>query len=144
MTHPTTLVVGIDGSKDSRRALRWACQEALGRGLDVLVVAVWNVFPVTLEPQVGTAAWDNTTESEAVTQATLAVLVAEAAGDFPNVKLAQRVLAGRPAEELTKLSTGASMLVVGAQGHGGFMGMLLGSTSKYVLTHSDCTVVIVR
>ncbi len=144
MADPTTILVGIDGSKESRQALRWACQEAQLRGVDVLAVAVWNVFPVTVDPMVGTAAYENVKDPEQVTRATLEALTAEVAGDFPEVELAQKVTAGHPAEELIKLSTNASMLVVGAQGHGGFMGMMLGSTSKHVLSHSACTVVVVR
>ena len=144
MTLSRTIVVGVDASQESRQALRWACQEAHRRGLDVLAVAVWGVFPVTLEPLVGSESWRNTNDNEKVTRATLAALVAEVTGDFPQVELTQKVLAGRPAEQLITLSAGAAMLVVGAQGHGGFMGMLLGSTSRHVLTHSKCTVVIVR
>lgn len=144
MAHPSTIVVGVDGSKESRQALRWACEEAALRSLDVLAVAVWNVFPITLEPLVGLTAWERTVDSEQVTRATLAALVAEVAGEFPEVALAQQVMTGHPAEELIKLSADAAILVVGAQGHGGFMGMLLGSTSKHVLAHSACTVVVVR
>ncbi|MEO6998902.1 MAG: universal stress protein [Terracoccus sp.] len=144
MADPRTIVVGIDGSKESRRALRWACEEARLRGLAVLAVAVWNVFPITLEPLVGTMPWEHIGEPEKVTQATLQAIAAEMADDFPEVRLDQRVLAGHPAEELIKLSADAFILVVGAQGHGGFLEMLVGSTSKHVLSHSACTVMVVR
>ena len=69
MAHPSTIVVGVDGSKESRQALRWACEEAALRSLDVLAVAVWNVFPITLEPLVGLTAWERTVDSEQVTGA---------------------------------------------------------------------------
>lgn len=144
MAGPRTIVVGVDGSKESRRAVRWACEEARLRGLDVLVVAVWNVFPITLEPLVGTTPWERIGDAEKVTQETLREIAGEVAGDFPEVRIDQLVLAGRPAEELVTLSADALMLVVGARGHGGVLEMLVGSTSKHVLSHSACTVVVVR
>lgn len=144
MGQPTTIIVGLDGSQESRRALRWACREGHLRGKGVLAVAVSNVFPVTLDPLVGATAWESITDAETVSEATLTALVAEVVDDFPDVELTQKVLVGPPAEHLVKLSQEAAMLVVGSAGHGGFMGMMLGSTSRHVLTHSACTVVVVR
>ena len=45
--------------------------------------------------------------------------------------------------------TQPNLIVVGVdgskeEGHGGFVGMLLGSVSQHVLAHSRCTVVVVR
>lgn len=144
MTQRPTIVVGVDGSAVSRQALTWACEEAVLRDHQVLAVAVWNVFPITTEPLVGLDPWRPVSEPESVTRETLHDLVAEATAAVPGVRISEKVVAGHPAEQLIELSTTAVMLVVGAQGHGGFMGMLLGSTSKHVLAHSRCTVVIVR
>jgi nucleotide-binding universal stress UspA family protein len=36
------------------------------------------------------------------------------------------------------------MLVLGSRGHGGFMGMLLGSVSSASVAHATCPVLIVR
>lgn len=41
-------------------------------------------------------------------------------------------------------SKDATMIVVGARGHGGFIGMLLGSTSDQLVKHASCPVVVVR
>ena len=38
----------------------------------------------------------------------------------------------------------AQLLVVGSHGHGGFAGMLLGSTSQALIAHSPCPVAVVR
>ncbi|MFJ5692879.1 universal stress protein [Arthrobacter sp. NPDC093125] len=39
---------------------------------------------------------------------------------------------------------GASLLVVGRRGHGGFLGMHLGSVSSACVSHADCPVLVVR
>jgi nucleotide-binding universal stress UspA family protein len=38
----------------------------------------------------------------------------------------------------------AQLLVVGSRGHGGFAGMLLGSTSQALIYHSPCPLLVVR
>ncbi len=38
----------------------------------------------------------------------------------------------------------ADLLVVGSRGHGGLTGMLLGSVSKYCVTHAKCPVIVFR
>jgi nucleotide-binding universal stress UspA family protein len=49
-----------------------------------------------------------------------------------------------PAVALTQCGAGASLLVVGARGAGGFAAMLLGSVSRYAASHGPCPVVVVR
>lgn len=144
MTHTPTIVVGVDGSAESRRALRWACDEAGLRGHDIVAASVWNVFPVTVEPLAGLGPWEVRDEPESVTRETLHDAVTDVSVDFPNVRITEKVVAGHPAEQLSELAGTATMLVVGARGHGGLLGMLLGSTSRHVLAHCPCTVVVVR
>jgi nucleotide-binding universal stress UspA family protein len=48
------------------------------------------------------------------------------------------------AEALVRISSGAAMLVLGARGHGGFSGMLMGSVSQHAARHARCPVVAVR
>lgn len=142
-TTQPTIVVGVDGSPESRAALVWACEEGRLRGAAVNAVAVWNVFPVTADPLMGLAAWQYP-DPEKTTRDTLRTMVKEVGEDFPDLTIRRQVLTGHPAEQLIRLSEDASMVVVGAVGHGGFAGMLIGSTSRHVLAHSTCTVVVVR
>jgi nucleotide-binding universal stress UspA family protein len=55
-----------------------------------------------------------------------------------------QVKEGHAAKLLIDLSEDADLLVVGSRGHGGFVGMLLGSVSQHVAAYAKCTVVVAR
>ena len=135
------VMVGIDGSAGSRRALRWALAEAARRGTAVEAVTVWEspydfgetvYFPVD-EEKMAAAARDR-----------LRTVVADEAGEDPAVPIDQVVVEGDPATVLCTRSAGADLLVVGARGRGGFTGLLLGSVSTKCVHHSRCPVVVVH
>lgn len=73
-------------------------------------------------------------------------VVAETVAHYgePRVPLEQQLLKGRAADTLIAASQGASLLVVGNRGRGGFLGLLLGSVSQHTAHHAGCPVVIVR
>jgi nucleotide-binding universal stress UspA family protein len=54
------------------------------------------------------------------------------------------IVCGHATSVLRTESKDATMIVVGARGHGGFVGMLLGSTSDQLVKHASCPVVVVR
>jgi nucleotide-binding universal stress UspA family protein len=58
-------------------------------------------------------------------------------------KVSGRIERGMAAEHLIKASKSADEVVVGTRGHGGFVGLLLGSVAQQVATHAECPVVIV-
>ena len=138
------IVVGVDGSTESRAALAWACEEAERAGVAVTAVSVWTLAPSPSVPPFGGFPWGTSTEMGDATRAMLADIVAEAEAEFPHVDIGQHVVAGNAAHELIKLSGRADLVVVGARGHGGFSGMLMGSVSQHVLAHSACSVVVIR
>ena len=71
-----------------------------------------------------------------------AALAATAFGD--EVEIRRRLKKGRPADTLMAAAAGATMLVVGNRGRGGFAGLRLGSVSQAIAHHSPCPLVIVR
>ena len=52
-------------------------------------------------------------------------------------------LAGDPAKVLVEMAKGADLLVVGSRGRGGFVGLLLGSVSRYCTMHAPCPVCVI-
>ena len=137
------IVVGVDGSEESREALTWACEHARP-GVLVTAVSIWSMPPAPDSPPFGGFPWQATTQVGDATRALLSGVVSEAQATFPEVEIAEYVIAGNAATELIRLSANADLVVVGAKGHGGFTGMLIGSVSQHVLAHSVCTVVVVR
>ncbi|MER8105157.1 universal stress protein [Kitasatospora sp. NPDC094016] len=133
------IVVGVDGSRPSRAALRWALGEARLTGAVVEAVTSWD------EPGVyGRGITVSLEESDAVAGAELAELVTRETGRAPGAAVRQRVEHGSAGEVLVKLSEGAALLVVGGRGLGGFVGALLGSVARYCVRHAHCPVVLVR
>lgn len=134
------IVVGVDGSEPSRRALRWAADQAKLTGAELTVVTTWE-YPPTLgwAPPYPSDFDPNADAEKAVRETIDAVL-----GTDPGVVVHVRVTEGHPAFVLTESAKGAELLVVGSRGHGAFAGMLLGSVSEYSAAHAQCPVVVVR
>jgi nucleotide-binding universal stress UspA family protein len=138
------IVVGVDGSEHSDRALAWAIEEAKLREARLQVVSVWHVpalvygapgFTPPIGPDVGKAFRDVASET-----ATAAAQTARDGGVEADVEVDQ----GQTVDKLLEAAEGADMLVVGSRGHGGFSGLMLGSVSAQCAHHAPCPIVIVR
>jgi nucleotide-binding universal stress UspA family protein len=135
------IVVGVDGSPASSVALRFAAEEARLRGVGLRVVRAWKVPWGPMPPVPYPAELYAVVAPE--TKRHLAAQVAEVLGSDPGVSVEQRVVEGPPAKVLVEEAAEATLLVVGTRGHGGFTGLLLGSTSAQVVHHAPCPVVVV-
>ncbi len=75
-------------------------------------------------------------------------MLAEALGGlgekYPDVTVHRELVRGRVRHSLIEASADAGLVVVGARGHGGFTGLLLGSVSQALLHHAHCPVAVVR
>jgi nucleotide-binding universal stress UspA family protein len=141
-TSRTTIVVGVDGSEGSSRALRWAADEAAARGDDLTLVHVWE-RPQAYAP-LGLGAYPIDPEPiQEAAQSVLDGLVEEAAELAPDVPVRGLLVEGAAAEALLDAARTADLLVVGSRGLGGFRSLLLGSISQQVAHHAPCPVVIV-
>ncbi|ASR39386.1 universal stress protein [Prauserella marina] len=137
------VVVGVDGSEASLNALEFAFEEASARGVRLIAVHTWNdvtleatlrMYPFSVDPA------DVDAEEKAVLDAQVALWQDK----FPGVEVETVVERGRPVRALLERAGRAQLVVVGSRGRGGFTGMLLGSTSRALVTHAPCPVAIVR
>lgn len=135
------IVVGVDTSDAARRALQWALEEAKLRGATLEAVHVWQL-PVFAATPLGSFPVD-TGDFEADAQKVFDELLDAVEEQAPGVDVERTFVAGHPASKLVELAADADLLVVGTRGHGGFAGLLLGSTSQQVTHHAPCPVVIV-
>jgi nucleotide-binding universal stress UspA family protein len=150
------IVVGVDGSPESRSALQWAVEEARLRGASVRAIHVYDVPGVAwgayAAPEGAAATTEQISELErsqlssaAESQARAKALVEHAVaelGDTGGVNVDVAALHGRPAPKLIEESKDADLLVVGSRGRGGFAELLLGSVSHQCAQHAVCPVVI--
>ena len=142
------IVVGVDGSEPSRRALGWAMREAVRHEFPLTVVTVRraSVRPATEiywpTPDLPDGSRADEASVRKAAQEMVDDTVAELGEPAPDVTVT--VAGGNPAEELVRASRDADMLVVGSHGSGGFASLLLGSVSSQVVHHAACPVVVIR
>ncbi len=113
------IVVGVDGSENSRQALRWAIEEAEGRKAQLEVVHAWEP---PFGPTWGTLGAD-VAAYEAQAQRLLEDEVSTMAAASASTTVDQQAVRGSAASVLVELSKQADLIVVGARGHGGFAGL---------------------
>jgi nucleotide-binding universal stress UspA family protein len=133
------IVVGVDGSRHSVEALRWAAYQASTLGARVEAVTAWE-YPASFGWAAVPSDWDPAKDMEKVLQDA----VSAAFGDQLPSGLELQVREGGAARVLIEACRGATMVVVGSRGHGGFAGMLLGSVSAIVAEHASCPVLIIH
>jgi nucleotide-binding universal stress UspA family protein len=139
------IVVGIDGSPNSERALDWAMKQAAAVHAPLTAVAVhevpksyWGNIPVVgpadvaILDQLRQAAEQMMHEAEG------------RLGDAKPASVSVRAVSGFAVKELVDAAQDADLLVVGSRGGGGFAHLLLGSVSNQVIQHAPCPVVTVQ
>ncbi len=126
------IIVGVDGSAGSVRALRWAVREAAAHGGEVHAVHVKR----------GGGAAAVFGEERSLDE--LELSIAHAVGpDEPPVPVLRELVDGPAGAALCAAAEHASLLVLGAHRRGLVGEALLGSVSHYCTRHASCPVVIV-
>jgi nucleotide-binding universal stress UspA family protein len=136
------IVVGVDGSGHSRKALERAAAEAAAHGapLTVLVIhqAVRDVYgSASHYPEDASLTEKAKEAAQAETDQVLA-----STGTKP-ASVTVTAVHGLPADELIKASQGADMIVLGRRGAGGFARLLMGSVSDQVVRYAHCPVLVI-
>ncbi len=136
------VVVGVDGSEHALRALEFAFDYASWTG-STLVAAHGRGLSMSNGP----LALDlSESEAEGLEEGKrmVAEMTAGLREKYPDVHVEVEVVPMPGVRVLADASAGASLLVVGSRGRGGFLGLLLGSVSASVLTHAPCPVAVIR
>ncbi|MEU6657675.1 universal stress protein [Streptomyces sp. NPDC046821] len=135
------LVVGVDGSESSMRAVSWAADEAALRGVSLRLVyaSLWERYegaalaetlgrpsePVPADNIVDAAAW-------------------VAHRRDPDLKVATEVVYDDAISTLLDEGRNAGAIVLGSRGHSGVAEVLLGSVCLAVAARADCPVIVLR
>ncbi|MEJ5920261.1 MULTISPECIES: universal stress protein [unclassified Corynebacterium] len=138
------VVVGVDGSGVSQKAIENAFREADARGAELIAVHTWMDMQVQASLAGLSAAQQQWQVVEEEQHALLGHRLAGWSEQYPDVKVTKVVTRDRPVRALADASEGAQLLVVGSHGRGGFKGMLLGSTSRALLQAAPCPMMVVR
>ncbi len=156
------IIVGVDGSESSTRALHYAMEEA-ARHADAAVLVVHAHRPATPRNRYAPAyshmpagTLERVTAQQNEERAEQQAIVRQQAkrvvqtslqsvgGIPPDVVVKTVVVARDAARTLIDMSEHADLVVVGTRGKGGFRGLRVGSVSQKVIAHAHCTVVVVR
>jgi nucleotide-binding universal stress UspA family protein len=140
------IVVGVDSSPASKVALRAAARMAALTEATIDALTVWD-YPVSyiaygyaqgLDPQAG--GWDPENDARRMLEAT----VDEVFGANRPAGLQTVLLRGNAAKQIVQHAEGASLIVLGSRGNGGFAGLMLGSKSMRVAAAARCPVLIIH
>ncbi len=136
---PAVVVVGVDGSANSRPALAWAAEEAVHRSCELQVLNAWTLPTPTTGGRTGPPSYlpDTSTyqqhAQDLVEQQVRAVL-----GEASTAVV--RAVRGRTVEVLLEAGRSARMVVIGARGSSG---LRRGSVSGQLVRRAPCPVLVV-
>jgi nucleotide-binding universal stress UspA family protein len=137
------IIVGVDGSGHSQRALAWAMHEAAVRHVPLTVLAVHEAVRGYYS---GMAIYADdparTEDARAAAQTETDKVLAGLAGPRPD-SVTVTAVHGFPVEELINAGKDADMIVLGSRGVGGFSRLMMGSVAGQVAQHAHCPVLLV-
>jgi nucleotide-binding universal stress UspA family protein len=141
------IVVGTDGSRSACAAVAWAAREAAMRGVELHVIHAWTPG-LAAYPSPWYTPSDVGVEASFEASQTIAARICASAGEqaaaaAPGVEVRCQAIEGGSTQVLLDQSADADLLVVGARGHGGFIGLVLGSVSDQCARHAHIPVVVV-
>jgi len=151
-----TIVVGVDGSEAGDAALRWALAEARLRQTGLRVVHAYQApHPSITEAGLGAAGGmpvpavftEDRDQIRRAAEAQAGTVIEEALrrvtnGSADEVEIERAAVEGPAGKSLIEAAQGAELLVVGSRGHGGLLGLVMGSVSRQCAEHPPCPVVI--
>ena len=136
------VIVGVDGSEESLLAVEWAALEARRHSSPLRIVSAPDVVPRMHAYHASPG--EIAAALRGISARALDAAITRSEEVAPGLAVDTGLLTGPPAVAVAESGSGASMLVVGARGAGGFAAMMLGSVSRYVAAWAPCPVAVVR
>jgi nucleotide-binding universal stress UspA family protein len=133
------IVVGVDGSRQSTEALRWALDYASSDD-QIVATHAWQIPPMS---GFEFPAYDPADVELYANELVKRVIAETVPTDSDGPEITTSIHHGHPGRVLIDESAGAALLIVGSRGFGGFRGLLLGSVSTYIVHHATCPVVVI-
>jgi nucleotide-binding universal stress UspA family protein len=138
------ILVGIDGSSHSRRALDWAISEAGIRHTPLTVLTVQQAMTsFWAGPMIYPEDADLAEHARKVAKDETDDALRKLAEDARPPEVTVLAVPGIPAEKILSAGRDADMIVLGSRGAGGFKKLLLGSVASQVAHHAHCPVVVI-
>jgi nucleotide-binding universal stress UspA family protein len=138
------IIVGIDGSSHSRRALDWAINEAAIRHAPLTVLTVQQVMrSFWAGPMIYAEDTELAEHARKIAQEETDDALGKLAEDARPPEVTVLGVPGFPAEEILAVAKDADMIVVGSRGAGGFKKLLMGSVASQVTRHAHIPVVVI-
>ncbi|WP_020107071.1 universal stress protein [Nocardia sp. 348MFTsu5.1] len=142
---PLPVVVGIDESENSIRAMRAAFSVATALGAPVTVAHMWETGPaIGLGYGEGPVDWNLMHMLKSNQEAKMDELLEPLRKEFPGAHVHKVYTDSGPAKGLKEMSREAQLVVAGSRGHGKLTGAVLGSVSQSLIHHAECPVLVVR
>jgi nucleotide-binding universal stress UspA family protein len=137
------IVVGIDGSQQSGKALEWAVSRARLGGEQLELVNAYSLTPALDLYGYGLTASQPADWLIEFSQQVLEAAAARVRELAPDLTCTLTSTMGQPAFMLADASEGADAVVVGRRGLGGAASVLLGSVSNRLTIQAKCPLVVV-
>ena len=140
------IVVGVDGSPQSKATVDWAARTAAMRGSRLTLVhalvdpgaGAWVDVPVPADY------WVERREGAAGLLEDARRIALQSQPDPSMIAVEQEVASGGPLAPLVEYSKAAEMVVVGCRGRRGLQRMLLGSVSSGLVHRAHCPVAVIH
>jgi nucleotide-binding universal stress UspA family protein len=136
------VVVGVDGSPASEKAIAFAAAEADRLGEPLIAVSAWTPLEVPRNMAVYPAEYLENMEK--LTAEALGLSLAGLSSRYPDLEIDRRVERGYPSQIINDLASSARLAVVGSHGRGALARFLLGSVSQDVLGRLATVTAVVR
>lgn len=136
------VVVGINGTGGSERAVDAGAEIAHEWGAPLLLATVWTAPPGNRKPAGYPSIEDAAADYRSIAELANAEMLGRVTAAHPDLTVDGTVIEGHPVEALVEVGAQGGLLVLGTHGQGSLAGAVLGSTTLGVLSQSKAPIMV--